>query len=310
MCWQHCTTPRWTDALWPSTSALIDEAVGTKGNTLLIVEGPGDDVRFLFAAAHYRGQRREDLERDYLQNYYPWDERAPRVGKLPDSRVVHITELYTEQELKTSRTYNELSPRANSQNSLNVRLDGPDGCRIVWAIADPIGSGGWGSDQVKMIEHLLPHIRRFVRTRQAMASAQALGSSLRGLLDNTRIGGIHLERRGRIIEANAPARRLLRRGDGLYDPDGFLGAWLPADNANLQRLLARALPPLGSQSQAAAGSMTIRRSPNLPKLVLHINPVGDRWLDFGAGGLRRWFWWWMRGARRGSMPSWWRRFWA
>ena len=28
--------------------------------------------------------------------------------------------------------------------------------------------------------------------------------------------------------------------------------------------------------------MTIRRSPNLPKLVLHINPVGDYWLDFGA----------------------------
>ena len=270
------------DVLWPSTSALIDEAVGIKGNALLITEGLEADVRILFAAAYYRGQRRPDLERDYLENYHPWDERIPRLQRLPDSKLAHVTQLYTEQELKTSRSYNEFSRRSGGQNSLNVRLAGPDDSHITWVILDPVKAGVWQSANTRMVELLLPHIRHFVHVRQALASAQALGSSLNGLLDNTRIGVIHLERRGRIIEANVPAQRLLRRPDGLYGRDGFLGAWLPADNANLQRLLARALPPLGSQSQAAAGSMTIRRSPNLPKLVLHINPVGDRWLDFGA----------------------------
>ena len=63
----------------------------------------------------------------------------PRLRQLPDSQLAHVTDLYTEQELKTSRTYNERCAKRGGQNSLNVRLDGPDGLRIVWALtADPI----------------------------------------------------------------------------------------------------------------------------------------------------------------------------
>ena len=123
------------------------------------------------------------------------------------------------------------------------------------------------------------HTRQFVHTRQVLARAQALGSSI-SQLDNVRIGAIHLDRHGRIIEANDRALDIFRRRDALSDPGGFLGAWRPEDNAELQRLVARALPPLGDQG--VAGSMTIGRSPGLPKLVLHISPVGERLVDFGA----------------------------
>ena len=59
------------DAHWPATSALIDEACGAKGNALMVGEGTGDDVRVVFMAGYLRGERREDLERDYLENYHP-----------------------------------------------------------------------------------------------------------------------------------------------------------------------------------------------------------------------------------------------
>ena len=131
-----------------------------------------------------------------------------------------------------------------------------------------------------MIERLLPHIRQFVRVRQALSDAGALGASLSELLDSTRSGVIQLERRGRIVEANDRARDMLRRGDGLFDRGGFLHARLPADNAALQGLLRRALPPFGSQG--AGSSMLVRRSPGLPGLVLHLSPVVDRRPDFRA----------------------------
>lgn len=67
----------------------------------------------------------------------------PRLRKLPDGRLAHVTELYTERELKTSRVYNEGLRHSGARQSLNVRLDGPDGLRIVWALADPAGAGGW-----------------------------------------------------------------------------------------------------------------------------------------------------------------------
>ena len=267
------------DARWPATSALIDEACGMTGNALIVGQGFGSNVEIFSARFYYRGQRRQDLEHAYFGTYHPWDERLPRLRQLPDSQLAHVTDLYTEQELKTSPAYNESLRQAGAQNSLNVRLEGPDGLRIVWATADASAPDGWGSAQTGMIERLLPHVRQFVRVRQALSDAGALGASLSELLDSTRSGVIQLERRGRIVEANDRARDMLRRGDGLFDRGGFLHARLPADNAALQGLLRRALPPFGSQG--AAGSMLVRRSPGLPGLVLHLSPAGCR---PGAGG--------------------------
>ena len=68
---------------WPATSALIDEACGLSGNGLMVGEGPKNDVRGLFVGLYYRGQRREDLEREHLEHYHALDER---VGGCPDLR--------------------------------------------------------------------------------------------------------------------------------------------------------------------------------------------------------------------------------
>ena len=266
------------DARWPAASALIDEACGITGNDLMVGEGPKDDVRALFVGAYYRGQRREDLEREYLENYYPADERVPRFRQLPDGRLAHVNDLFTAEELKTSPTYNELLPRAGKQNSLNVRLDGPDGSHISWGLGDPVDSDGWESSRVAMVTGLLPHIRQFVRVRQARAEAR--NTTVTALLDNPRIGVFHLDRRGRILAANDRARSILRRGDGLSDRDGMLHARAPAEQVRLERLLGDALPASGTAS--GSGSMLLRRSPVLPPFVVHVKPVGVPQPDYGA----------------------------
>ena len=46
------------DTRWPATSALLDEACGLTGNTLLVGEGPKDDIQNLFVGLYYRGHRR------------------------------------------------------------------------------------------------------------------------------------------------------------------------------------------------------------------------------------------------------------
>ena len=268
------------DRHWPVTSALIDEATGITGNCLAVGEGPKDDVRDVFVGLYYRGQRREDLEREYLEDYYPIDERLPRVRQLPDSRLVHVTELYTAEELKTSPTYNEAFSRAHHQDGLHVRLDGPDGCYITWGLCDPVASDGWGTSEIAMIQKLLPHIRQFIRVRQALIRAEARDTTVTALLDNPRIGVLHLDRRGRIMELNDRARSILRRGDELSDRDGVLRARAPANQLCLERLVADALP--GSGAVAVSGSMLLDRSSGLPPLVLHVKPVAVPQPDYGA----------------------------
>ena len=111
-----------------------------------------------------------------------------------------------------------------------------------------------------------------------MVGTDALSVSLAKLLDTTGLGIVQLDGRGRIVAPNDRARDLLRIGDGLFDEGGFLYARAPEDNANLQRLLTRALPPFGAQG--AGGSTMVRRSSELPPLVLHVNPMDRQETDF------------------------------
>ena len=266
---------------WQETSMLIDEACGISGTHLVIVGGQcHDEAQWLFDRAYWHGEDREELGRDYAENYFPRDERIPRLLALPDRRIVPVGDLFTERELKTSPTYNELLRRAGARDGLNIRMDGPNGIHIVWALADPTDPDGWRSDQIDMIQRLLPHIRQFVRVRQALAAAQALNASLAGLLDNTMTGVIFLDRRGTIVQANSVARAVLRHRDGLMDRDGYLRACLPADDARLRGLLADALRRSGGPGVGA--SMTVRRSPELPRFTLHVTPVVAHDAGFGS----------------------------
>ena len=268
------------DARWPATSALIDEACGVVGNDLMVGEGPTDDVRACFVGVYCRGQRREDLEREYLQDYHPTDERVPRVRHLPDSRLAHVTELYTAEELKTSPTYNEALVRSGRQDGVNTRLDGPDGSHITWGLGDPVDSEGWGSSRIAMVTGLLPHIRQFVRVRQALVRADARHATVTALLDNPRIGVLHLDRRGRILAVNDRALSLLRQGERLSDQEGVLQARAPDDQVRLAQLVAEALPTSGAVP--VSGSMLLGRVSRFPPFVVHIKPVGVPQPDYGA----------------------------
>ena len=272
------------DARWPAASALIEEACGAVGSTLWVGEGYGADGRIFFARLFYRGESRDDLAREYHEVYHPHDEGPPRHRELPSGQLFHASQLYTEAELKTSVAYNEGWRRLGAQNALTVHLDlphAPADSWAFWALGDPVGGDGWESARLRLVERLLPHILRCVVIRQALAAADALGAGLAGLLDNDRIGVVQLDRGGRVLEANAPALEILRRGDGLLDRDGALDAWLPADRSRLRRLLGRALPDLWSEPPVG-GSMTVQRPSGRSRLGLHVSPVGDAEADFGG----------------------------
>ena len=86
---------------------------------------------------------------------------------------------------------------------MRIPLGSPDGLRIICGIADPVATGGdWQSTQLQLIQSLLPHVRQPVLVRQALVGADALSASLAGLLDNSRIGVLHLDRGGRVLAVN------------------------------------------------------------------------------------------------------------
>ena len=263
---------------WSGAAGLLDEALGTHGSTLACGDGETDeDFRLYFMWTCLRGQRRQDLERIWLETYLHLDEGVPRLRRLPFNRLIPVTDLYTEAEQKTSAAYNVLRTLGRAGNGIDVRLPGPDGLRIMWQVNDPVDGEGWSSWQLDRIRRLMPHIRQTVHVRQTLAGAGALGATLTDMLEASGLGVVQLDARGRIAAANDRARDLLRAGNGLFDRDGFLSARARRDNDSLQRLLGRALPPSGAQ--AAGGSTIVRRPGALPPLVLHVNPVGGQETD-------------------------------
>ena len=265
------------DSLWVPTSALTDEALGSKGNHLVFSLPSEHDVALLFMRFCYRGEHRTDREDEYLRVYYPVDEHLPRLRQLPDSQIVRVIDTFSEEGLAKSPTYHEMMPRFEFQNGLNVRLDGPSGSRIVWGVADPVDSNAWSSRQTDLIARLLPHIRQFVRVRHALIEAGALSTTLSALLENTRTGVIQLDRQAKVVAANDRAQAILRQGDVLQDTDGALRASSPEDDRQLQRLLGRALPRFGTQGES--GSMVVRALDSPPTMVVHVTPVNHRESD-------------------------------
>ena len=268
-------------ARWPGFSAVVDEALGVHGGSMLFGDGETDEeVRIGFQWTCTRGERRPDLERLYFGTYYPLDERVPRLRHAPDGQLFHNTELFTEQELKTSPVHHVFSTRTNCGNAVNVRLDGPRGSRILWFVHDPVDRDGWSSARLDSVRRLLPHIRETVRVQVALGRAGTLGMTLENLLDATGLGVVQLDGRGRIVAANDRARSLLRTGDVLFDTGGSLFARTPEANDELQDLLTRALPPFGTRG--VGGSMIARRPSGPPPLVLHVIPVDGRDTHPGA----------------------------
>jgi len=257
---------------WLEAALLINEISGTRGNALAFADGHTQaDAHFYFMRLCHDGERREDLEKEYFSEYWERDQSVPRVGRLPDGALVPTAELYTDREKKTSPAYTEARRKTGMQNGLNVRLDGPGGSNIVLCLADSLEPGGWNSAQLAAVGRLLPHVRQFVRVRQTLTDAGAVGLSLFGLLDKSRCGVIQLDRNARIVAANDRACGLLRQAEGLSDRDGFLSATTPRDNGELQQLLAQALPRLGGPG--SSGSMMIERSSSRTNLVVHVTPV-------------------------------------
>ena len=261
------------DEHWLSAAAGINEAVGTRGHGFTFGRWRSDhDKDFLSACFVFGRMRREDWEHQYVRHYMLRDERAPRLFQHPSGEVVRTGDLLTERERRTSAVYNEMLRDMQAMDGLTVHLDGPAGTRIALALADSLERAGWSSDQVEMIERLLPHVRHSIWVRQALLDARVYGETLAGLLDNTRTCVIQLDRWGRVVEANDVAREIFGRGDALIVTGRFLRAWGQAENAKLQQLLAGALPPFGGQ--AVGGSMVIRRLCPAKALVVHVNPVG------------------------------------
>ena len=272
------------DARWPETSRLIDEGCGLMGNHLTILRGDSrDNAEFLFGRLYEHGVANDELERTYVENFFAVDERLPPVFRHGGRCAGTRRRAGGGIRAQTICDLQRVSVPERRGNSLIVHLDGPEGLHIVWLLARAGKPNDWSNDQMERIGSLLPHVRHFVRVRQALAGADA--SRVRSMLDlllNGRVSVFLLDSWGHIVEANDRARAMLGARDGLCDHGGFLFPCCKTDTGRLRRLLAGLLPRAGGNP--AGGSMPVHRHAG-PPLALHATPMSGALSDVGPGSV-------------------------
>ena len=121
--------------------AALDDACGVAGNSLAVGEAIEGKAFIYFAYLLYRGESRQDQAREYVDVHYPHDAGMRRLMDRPQGWLVHLPDLFTEEERRTSPVYNEAWSRLGGQDGLSAHFRDPDGLRLVWSIGDPVGDG-------------------------------------------------------------------------------------------------------------------------------------------------------------------------
>ncbi len=121
---------------------------------------------------------------------------------------------------------------------------------------------------------MLPHAQRAAQIRQRIADQEARTLYSADVMDRLAFGIVILDKRARVIHANATANRIAERLDGLaIGRDGSFAA-LGGGNAQLQRLIGGALGHADlADANRSGGQMALARTPGLRPYGVLVAPL-------------------------------------
>ena len=271
------------DAAWSRAAALIDAAGAMHSNHIFVVDQrPSGALEYVFGSWHSHGAPLTALEREYGDTHFRTDERVPRLLRMPAGSWIHTTDLSANDGATTPATVTEQA----GADQLMTRLDGLDGLHVVWAATRLASQGGWRRAHIDALRRLLPHLRAAVRTRQALAQAEARAAALRMLVDAAPAAvSLLIDCRGQVVESNERERGLVAGGRMLAVRDGVPSVAPGEAGDELARLLAAVLPRRGRPSVPGEMSLTHSDADTRRPLAggrVRVTPVPVPWRDFGA----------------------------
>ena len=123
------------------------------------------------------------------------------------------------------------------------------------------------------LARLLPHVRRAIQLRQHIGIHQTARDPFEDAIEHVATGVVLIDRSAQVRFANAAARRLLERGDGLRVSHGRLGAMHSGEERKLARAVSDALSVHERESTAASDTIMISRAENPSPYNVLVMPI-------------------------------------
>lgn len=223
--------------LWPHALTAIADLTQSEGGILF-----GQSVTAGRVYFDFNGRLNEACNdvypRRHMQN--PWSQY---METQPVGRLVQSDEAIPLAELQRTAFYDEvLQPQGVAHNSM-MALAARDDFRAAFNMCRSVRRGSFDSDGQRFLQWLSPHLRRSVTLGFRIDGYLAMQHAAFNVLDRLADGVVVLDRKARVLFANAAVRQIAEEGSlHVYQS---IATHSPAHSQRLSQLIRGALqgPP-------------------------------------------------------------------
>ncbi len=250
------------NALWPHALTAVADLTHSEGGILFGQSYTAQRIYFDF-----NGRLNEACNRAYQERHMqnPWSQYMER---QPVGRLVLSDEAVPLEKLQTSSFYDEvLRPQEIGHNGM-MALAAREDFRAAFNMCRSVRRGPFDPDEQRLLEWLAPHLCRSVTLGFRIDGYLAMQHAAFNVLDRLADGVVVLDRKARVLFANATARRMTEEGSLRLHQS--IGTHSPAHSQRLNELIRAAL--LG----AAGGTMSLPRSVDGRLLTVLVSSIRGR----------------------------------
>jgi len=211
---------------------------------------------------------------------YLWNPLTAAAVQRRPGEISHSDEVIALAGLRATDFYADVLRPHDIGHNAAASIDRDGGASaILFNLCRSERQGALDQEGVRLVTSLLPHLRRAFGLRSRAEHCRALGQADFAAIELLAIGAVILDAAGRLLFANAAARRIAADSGALQLTAGGLAARWPSQDAALQRLIARSLA--GQPAAALSLPAPERDCP----LVLLASPLRGRTAERLGGAL-------------------------
>jgi len=195
---------------------LIQSMFGCRGAVFSSAEAQDPSANFIATS----GWLKENLQL-YLEKYAQIDPVPALMMSLPAGTATCTNRLFSPEQLRTNRFYNEFFVPSGMAESLVGHLYSDQANFSLVAVMRGEDRKPFDDGDIARLERLMPHITRALQLRRAFFRADTKTLGLQATVDRLRAGIVLLDRDGAALFTNTAMHALAQRGDGfVFDRSG------------------------------------------------------------------------------------------
>jgi DNA-binding CsgD family transcriptional regulator len=257
---------------WSRALQAVADSVGSNAGVYFLANHKTGDVELFshygYTAEHERRYRTEgttsDIRFSYMDQLIPG--RVYRDFELVPDRAAYDASPWIRYQLESLGLYWSMFAKVSTHGlwtdiiSLNTAFD-----------------HGQHSDEEKArLTALLPHLSRAAELHRTVTRLQQQYSAVLAVLDKLLVGLIVLDEFGRVVVANAAARRTCEVSGALcFTKEGTLRARSPQSDARLQQLLQATSAAANARGHSDGGSLMLDKLDRQGRVLLDVLPLRD-----------------------------------